>query len=122
MGIRWQDHVYVDRSLPFGLWSAPKILTAFADMVAWAIHCHGVHFLPHYLDDYLFLGETGTLEAPQAATLANEVFSRVGIPVAAHKTEGPASSVTFLGILDTDLSPLRLPVDKLTKLQALVSA
>ena len=92
-------------------------------MVAWAIHCHGVCFLLHYLDDYLFLGKPGMLEAPHAATLANEVFSQAGIPVAAQKTEGPASSVTFLGILvDTNLLQLRLPVDKLTRLQALVSA
>ena len=42
LGIRWQDQVYVDRSLPFGLRSAPKIFTAFADAVTWAIHQRGV--------------------------------------------------------------------------------
>ena len=51
-------------------------------MVAWAIHCHGVRFLLHYLDDFLFLGEPDTLEAPQAVTLVNKVFSHGGILVA----------------------------------------
>ncbi len=45
LGVRWQDEVYIDRSLPFGLRSAPKIFTAFADMAAWAIHCRGVRFV-----------------------------------------------------------------------------
>ena len=45
----------------------------------------------------------------------------MGIPVAAHKTEGPASCVTFLGILiDTQAYELRLPADKLSRLQALL--
>ena len=63
LGILWQDHVYVDHSLPFGLRSAPKIFTAFPDMFVWAIHCHGVCFLLHYLDYFLFLREPGTVEA-----------------------------------------------------------
>ena len=81
--------MYVDRSLQFGLRSTPKIFTAFADMVAWAINCHGVRFLLHYLDDFLFVGEPGTLEAPQAVTLVIKVFSHAGISVATHKIEGP---------------------------------
>ena len=37
LGIRWQGHVYVDQCLPFGLRSAPKIFTAFADVLAWVL-------------------------------------------------------------------------------------
>ena len=41
--------------------------------------------------------------------------------MAEHKTDGPTSSVTFLGILvDTVLFQLRLPADKLTRLQVMV--
>ena len=47
LAISWQDQFYVDRNLPFGLRSAPKLFTAFADMVAWAIHCHGVRYMLH---------------------------------------------------------------------------
>ena len=52
---------------------------------------------------------------------ARAVFAEAGIPVAEHKTEGPATSVTFLGILvDTMQFQLRLPSDKLARLQVMV--
>ena len=97
--IQWCGDTFVDRSLPFGLRSAPKIFTAFSDMVAWAIHYRGVRHLLHYLDDFLLFGQPGTLEASQAVATVREVFAEAGIPVAEHKTDGPATSVTFLGIL-----------------------
>ena len=40
------------------------------------------------------------------------------VPIASHKTEGPATVVTFLGILiDTGRGELRLPHDKLQRLK-----
>ena len=35
LGVQWHDSIYVDRCLPFGLWSAPKIFTAIADALEW---------------------------------------------------------------------------------------
>ena len=50
------------------------------------------------------------------------MLQHLGVPVATEKTEGPATSVTFLGVLiDTHNLELRLPSDKLSRLQALVS-
>ena len=49
------------------------------------------------------------------------VFADAGIPVAERNTEGPATLVTFLGILvDTVQFQLRLPSDKLAWLQVMV--
>ena len=79
LGIQWCGDTFVDRSLPFGLRSAPKIFTAFSDMVAWAIHYRGVHHLLHYLDDFLLFGQPGTLETSQAVATAREVFAEAGI-------------------------------------------
>ena len=31
LAIRWGQSIYIDTALPFGLWSAPKIFSAFAD-------------------------------------------------------------------------------------------
>ncbi len=121
-GIRWQDQIYIDRSLPFGLRSAPKIFSAFADMVAWCIHCQGVHFLMHYLDDFLILGAPGTQEAAVALDTVQYFLTTAGIPVANNKTEGPTTTLSFLGILiDSVRFELRLPADKLANLVALVS-
>ena len=110
LGIQWDNQVFVDRSLPFGLRSAPKVFTAFADLVAWAIHCRGVRWLLQYLDDFLLFGAPGTLEVASTVVLAMEALANAGIPVAAHKTEDPSTAVTSLGIMvDTVLFQLRLP-------------
>ena len=114
LAISWQDQFYVDCNLPFGLRSAPKLFIAFADMVAWAIYCHGVCYVLHYLDDFLLLGAPDSAEATMASSMATELFSSTGISVAEHKTEGPTTSLTFLGILiDTSLFQLRLPPEKM---------
>ncbi len=123
LGICWEGSTYVDRSLPFGLRSAPKIFTAVADMLAWALHLNGVRYVLHYLDDFLLLGSPGSPKAEQALTLTIRTFAALGVPVAEHKTEGPPTDLSFLGILiDTDKFQLRLPAVKLTRLRHLLSS
>ena len=78
LGIRWRDQVYVDRNLPFGLRSAPKIFSAFADMLAWCLHCQGVRFILHFLDDFLILGPPGTQEARCAMEITQQFLSSAG--------------------------------------------
>ena len=120
LGIQWCGDTFIDRSLPFDLRSTPNIFTAFLDMVVWAIHHRCVHRLLHYPDNFLLFGQPGTLEAGQAVATARAIFAEAGILVAEHKTEGPATSVTFLGILvDTVQFQLRLPADKLARLQVI---
>lgn len=53
-GVRWDDQVFVDQALPFGLSSAPKLFTAVADAIGWALLQSGLLFHIHYLDDFLF--------------------------------------------------------------------
>ena len=121
LAVSWEGEIYVDRALPFGLRSAPKIFSAVADMISWALHVAGIPHQLHYLDDFLFLGAPNTDEGKRALELALQIFEFLGIPVAVHKTEGPSTCVTFLGILiDTVRCELRLPVEKLQRLQALL--
>jgi hypothetical protein len=123
LGITWKGGVYIDRSLPFGLRSAPLLFTAFSDMVAWAIHCQGVRFVMHYLDDFLLLGAPDSQEVAHSLNVTLNFLFRSGIPVATHKTEGPSTCLTFLGILiDTSLFQLRLPIEKLDRLKSLLTA
>ena len=118
LAISWENRVYIDRALPFGLRSAPKLFTAVADALAWALHCQGIRFILHYLDDFLFLG---TSEARSAANTVTETFNSLGVPVAAHKTEGPSTVLTFLGIwIDTASFQLHLPEEKLDRLHILL--
>lgn len=120
LGMQWKGCFYLDTRLPFGLRSAPKLFTALADAVQWLIRDKGVEFCIHYLDDYLFV-ETPQVEA-RALSIATQVLSDLGIPMAPEKVEGPATTLVFLGIeLDSQSMTARLPADKLQRLKAMVS-
>ena len=122
LGVRWGDQVFVDLCLPFGLRSAPKIFTAFADAVAWSLKAAGVPLLFHYLDDFLIFGRPGSDEGLRYRQIALQVLEDLNIPVAWPKLEGPSTLVTFLGILiDTIRLELRLPLPKLARLRSLLS-
>ena len=123
LAISWAGRTYVDRCLPFGLQSAPKIFTAVADAMAWALFRGGIAYVLHYLDDFLFVCPPGSSEARHMRDLATTIFADLGAPISAHKTEGPSAQITFLGFLiDTDEFQLRLPEDKLARLRELINA
>ena len=113
----------MDRSLPFGLRSAPKIFSALADFIALVLHCHAIPHQLHYLDDFLFLVPPSSHRGVSLVAEVSGIFRMLGVPVATHKTEGPSTTLVFLGILiDTHAFELRLPVDKLTRLQELIQS
>ena len=100
---------FVDGALPFGPRSAPKIFIAVADALVWVLWCKGVMRAIHYLDDF-FLGPPGSEECTKSLKIARETCTELGVPVAPHKVEGPASVITFLGIaIDSGMQQLRLP-------------
>ena len=104
--------------LPFGLRSAPKIFTAVADGLEWIIRQRGVRNIDHYLDDYITFGRAGSPECENALHVIRESCKELGVPLAAEKSEGPATCITFLGIqVDSWAGVLRLPSDKLQRLQ-----
>ena len=122
LGITWDGRVYIDCALPFGLRSAPKLFSSVADVIAWALYHRGVRSQLHYLDDFLFFGAPHTDEARMPLSIVMNTLQKLGIPVATQKTEGPASCVTFLGIIvDAQALELRLPPYKLAHLQTLLS-
>lgn len=121
LAIRWGGETYIDTALPFGLRSAPKIFSALADALAWILKDRGVAWQLHYLDDFLFAGPPRSNACAEALRLALETFQKLGVPIASHKTEGPTTRLTFLGIqLDTVEMSLSLASDKLARLRALI--
>jgi len=56
LGMKWGNQVYIDRMLPFGLRSAPKIFNSVADAVEWCVSREGVDYIFHYLDDFAVVG------------------------------------------------------------------
>ena len=121
LGMQFDGKLYVDTVLPFGLRSAPKIFSVLADGLLWIMTQHGIQAALHYLDDYIFLGNPETSECAEALKLALQLCEQLGVPVSKLKVEGPATILTFLGILlDTVAIELRLPEDKLRRLKLLI--
>jgi len=45
LGMHWDNFLYVDKVLPFGLHLAPKIFSAVADALQWILHKQGIHLV-----------------------------------------------------------------------------
>ena len=72
----------------------------------------------HYLDDFLLVEAPGTDRCELNLRSSQDWCSKLDIPIAAHKTEGPVTSLVFLGIeINTVQLMLHLPESKLYRLQ-----
>ena len=122
LGVNWEGRIFVDKTLPFGLRSAPKIFSALADALEWVLQNEGLTEVLHYLDDFLTMGRPGSGECLRNLRILCEVCERLGLPLAIEKVEGPAVVLVFLGILlDTVRMEMRLPPEKLARLKTMVA-
>ena len=122
LGMQWNNQLYIDGMLPFGLRSAPKLFTAVADAIEWCIHQRGVDLIFHYLDDFLVMGPPNSATCKHSLELLVSECGELGVPLASEKIEGPSPILTFLGIeIDTREGILRLPADKLQRLISAVN-
>ena len=93
------------------------IFNLFASVLHWIMATNYAADLIHYLDDFLLAGPPGQPTCSESTETMLRVCERLGIPVALDKLEGPATTITFLGItIDTTLQQLRLPPDKLQEI------
>ena len=61
-------------------------------------------------DDFITIGAPHSNECAEALQILDVTCAQLGVPIAAHKREGPTTCLTFLGIeLDTVSFELRLP-------------
>ena len=123
LGMRWAGKVFVDKTLPFGLRSAPLIFSALADALAWSMRQKGVTFAEHYIDDFVTVGRQETHECQKNMEAMLKLCEATGTPIDPGKTEGPCTTITFLGIeIDSVSMQLRLPADKLARLEEMLEA
>ena len=121
LGMMWEGKVFVDKTLPFGLRSAPLIFTAVADALMWMMQQRGVSIVDHYLDDFITLGKPDSAECHCNFETMLETCRVTGFPVESGKSEGPTTMLTFLGIeIDTVSMEMRLPLDKLARLREVI--
>jgi len=91
-----------------------------ADALEWCISSVGVEIVYHYLDDFAVLGAPEAEQCGHNLGLLKAVCDVLGILLAPEKQAGPSSVIEFLGIvIDTSRQELRLPADKLFRLQNL---
>ena len=122
LAMTWNDQVYLDKVLPFGLRSAPLIFTAVADAMEWIIWQKGVRHIFNYVDDFVFIGSPNSQECALSLAIGLQTFNTLGAPIEPEKCEGPSAILTILGIeVDTTLMQLRLPDEKLTRLRESVA-
>ena len=117
LAMQWDEQVFVDPMLPFGLRSAPKIFNVVADALAWHLHLSGIPLIRHYLDDFIIIAPPHSPQCEQSLAILDRECRALGVPIAEHKRDGPMSCLTYLGIeIDTLAGQLRLPQDKLLRL------
>ena len=98
--VSWEDPVFLDAALPFGLRSAPKIFSAVADALLWILTHSEVKEAIHYLTTSYLLVSRGQRNVPiTCMALALQIFEMLGIPVATKKNESPSTAISYLGIL-----------------------
>ena len=117
VGVKWGEVTYVDKVLPFGLRSAPKIFSAIADAAQWILVQRGVPHVLHYLDDFIVV-EREQEAAIRAWETLEVLFDTLGLPLEPEKLEGPSRHLKFLGIMvDTVNLRLQLPEEKRQRLK-----
>lgn len=122
-GIRWDSKFYFYVRLTFGCRSSPKIFDTLSLAICWiATNNYGVDPLLHLLDDFLSIDKPSS-DGDHYMALLTLVFNRLGVPIAPHKTVGPAHSLEYLGIiLDSRQMLAILPQNKVDRLCSLIQS
>ena len=82
----------------------------------------GGPYLQNYLDDFLIISPPTPYLCQSQLSQCLRVCHLLGIPIAPDKTEGPSTSLTYLGFLfDTVKMELQLPPSKLAKVRSALS-
>ncbi len=104
-GVRWLGKYLVITTLFFGLASAPKIYTKFADVILWAIVHHNEKLffeeskklIEHYLDDF-FGGSKSEEKSTRQFESVLEMFDALGVPTRKDKCRPPAKKTNYFRI------------------------
>jgi hypothetical protein len=117
--VKFEGFYYFQTKLAFGSRSSPKQFSGLSEAIHFiATHNYGIEELLFMLDDFLAINQSGLLlEAHHTLALLTHIFGKLGIPLNPEKTEGPVTTLQFMGvILDTVGMQVRLPRDKLDRI------
>ena len=122
LGFYWDGNYYYDKMLPMGLSTSCQVFEKFSTAIQWAAQNHlNIKHMVHILDDFLIIPPSYQ-SCSDALQKFQIMCQKVGIPLAPNKTEGPKQVITFAGIeLDSICMEARLPLEKLSRYQNLIS-
>ncbi|XP_057175701.1 uncharacterized protein LOC130545285 [Triplophysa rosa] len=114
--ICWRKKFYFSIRLTFGCRSSPKIFDLLSETICWILpNNYTILYLIHLLDDFLIISPPDSIPAAHLSKV-QEVFAKLGVPLARKKTLGPNTSVEFLGInLDSLNFQASLPKEKIDR-------
>ena len=120
LGMSWDGKYYYNLCLPMGCASSCKLFEEFSTALEHLVRYQTKSVALHVLDDFLFIEQT-----EQACKKVFQAFIDIaytlGVPLAADKTEGPTTVLSFLDIeLDTVEQVSRLPLEKLNKCRDMI--
>lgn len=123
LGFVFDNKYYFDKCLPMGASISCSIFEKFSSALHWFTEVRsGNKNILHYLDDFLFGGETKTSVCQETLDTFRDTCKLWGVPLAEDKTVEPVEVLTFLGIeFDTIKMELRLPVEKLDEIRLVLT-
>ena len=95
MGMIWEDSLFVNMALPFGLLLASKIFTALADTTEWMVRQEGMEFVINYLDDFLVIIAADEHQCSHAMRLLLETFGTPRAPNSVVQAGRPVAMLDF---------------------------
>lgn len=120
LGYRWNDLLYFDLVLPFGLRSATLACQRTTNAIAHIFLSGYHHQCVNYIDDFGGV-ETSLDDASLAFRDLEDLFNSLGLESSPAKDCPPSTRMVFLGLVyDTVAMTLEVPQDKLTRTTELI--
>ena len=98
LAVVWDNQIFIDPMLPFGLRSAPKIFNAVADALNWYLYQCGIPHVLHYLDDFIIIGPPDSPVCQESMSTLDRVCAELGVPIAEHKRDEPSTCIVSLAL------------------------
>ena len=113
----WRETLYEFQCLCFGLSLAPFYFTKAMKPIFSQLRREGIH-CTHYIDDSLYIN-TSKEQLERDTARAKDLLQSLGFTINLEKSSfHPSKQITHLGfIIDSETFTVRLPIDKVKKIQ-----
>lgn len=126
LGFSWFDEFdypiyFMDACLPMGLSSSCQLFSRFSAALQWVMEMRHKSVMSHMLDDFFFVGPSGSDICMNSLSAFLEMCRHIDIPIKEEKTVVPCTCIIIYGIeVDSGSMETRLPDDKVTRIITLL--